>query len=260
MHIAFDRLVMLVEDAHAVAADLGGVALFQEDDLAGGRDHRRNVGGNEVLALAQADQQRAAHACADEALRLGAADHGQRIGTGQLFHRVLQRHQQVVAVLQVMVDQVRDHFGIGLRLEGVAQRTQLLALLFVVLDDAVVHQRDTVADMRMRVGLGDAPMGGPTGVADAQHRIEALGLGRGGHFRHATRATDTAYFGARGVVDHRDARGVVTTVLKPLQALDQYRHHIAIGDCTHDSTHVTRFLEDDRRILARVSGFPLLSA
>ncbi|PSD21608.1 hypothetical protein C7E18_24350, partial [Stenotrophomonas maltophilia] len=27
------RLVMLIEDAHALAADLGGVALFQEDHL-----------------------------------------------------------------------------------------------------------------------------------------------------------------------------------------------------------------------------------
>ena len=40
-----------------------------------------------------------------------------------------------------MVDQVRDDFGVGLRLELVAERAQALALLLVVLDDAVVHQR-----------------------------------------------------------------------------------------------------------------------
>ncbi len=159
-----------------------------------------------------------------------------------------------------MVDQVCDDFGIGLRLEGVAHREQLLALLFVILDDAVVHQRHALADVRMRVGLGNAPMGGPAGVADAQHRIEAFGLGRRGHFRHATRATHPAYLGALGVVDHRDAGGIVTAVLKALQTLDQHWYHVAIGDCTHDSTHVTRFLEDDRRILACASGFPLLSA
>lgn len=95
---------------------------------------------------------------------------------------MLQRHQQVIAVLQVVVDEVGDDFGIGLRLEGVAQRTQLLALLLMVLDDAVVHQRHAMADMRMRVGLGDTTVGGPAGVADAQHRIEALCLGCGGHF------------------------------------------------------------------------------
>ena len=251
---------MLVEAAHAIATDLGGIALFQENDLAGGRDHRRDVGSNEVLALAQADQQRAAHPRADEAFRLGAADHGQCVGTGQLLHRMLQRHQQVVTTLQVMVDQVCDDFGVGLRLEGVAQRTQLLALLFVVLDDAVVHQRHAMADVRMRVGLGDAPMGGPAGVADAQHRVEALGLGRRGHFRHTTGTTHATYIAALTLVDHRDAGGIVTTVLQPLQAFDQHRHYVAISDRTHDSTHVTRFLEDDRRILACVPALPLLSA
>ncbi len=260
MHVALDRPVVLVEDAHAIATDLGGIALFQENDLAGGRDHRRDVGGNEVLALAQADQQRAAHARADEALRLGAADHGQRVGAGQFLHRVLQRHQQVVAILQVVVDQVCDDFGIGLRLEGVAQRAQLLALLFVVLDDTVVHQRHALADVRMRIGLGDTTVGGPAGMADAQHRVEALGLGRRGHFRHSAGTTHATHLRPLGMVDHRDTRGIVTTVLKALQTLDQHRHYVAISDRTHDSTHVTRFLEDDCRILACVSGFPLLSA
>ncbi|KAG1531044.1 hypothetical protein G6F50_016931 [Rhizopus delemar] len=118
MHVALDRLVMLVEDAHPVAADLGRVTLFQENHLAGGRDHRRDIGGNEVLAFTQADQQRAAHARADEALRLGTADHGQCVGTGQFLHRVLQRQQQVIALLEVMMDQVCDDFGVGLGFEA----------------------------------------------------------------------------------------------------------------------------------------------
>ena len=156
----------------------------------------------------------------------------------------------------MMMDQVRDDFGIGLRFKRVAQRAQLLALLFVVLDDAVVHQGHTVADVRMCIGLGDTAVGGPAGVADAQHRIEALSLGRHGHFRHAAGTTHPADFRTLALVDHRDARGIVATVFKALQTLDQYRYYVAIGDCTHDSTHVTRFLEDDCRILACVSGFP----
>ena len=61
-----------------------------------------------------------------------------------------------------------DDFGVGLRLEFVAELAQALALLFVVLDDAVVHQRDAVADVRVRVGLGDAAVRRPARVADAQ--------------------------------------------------------------------------------------------
>ncbi|KAG1488287.1 hypothetical protein G6F52_013976 [Rhizopus delemar] len=118
MHVALDRLVMLVEDAHPGAADLGRVTLFQENHLAGGRDHRRDIGGNEVLAFTQADQQRAAHARADEALRLGTADHGQCVGTGQFLHRVLQRQQQVITLLEVMMDQVRARAAFRAALRG----------------------------------------------------------------------------------------------------------------------------------------------
>ncbi|MNS40655.1 hypothetical protein D3C72_729800 [compost metagenome] len=260
MHIALDRLIVAVEDAHTITADLGGVALFQEDHLARGRQHGRHIGRHEVLALAQTDQQRAAHAGAHETFWFSTADHGQCIGTGQFLHRVLQRHQQVVAALQVMVHQVRDHFGVGLRLEGIAQRAQLLALLFMVLDDAVVHQRHAMADVRMRVRLGDTTMGGPTGVADAEAGIEAFGLGSGGHFRDATGAAHAAHVGPFGLIDHRNAGGIVTAVFQSLQSFDQQRHHVAPGDRTHDSTHVTHFLEDGRRILACVSASPLLSA
>ncbi len=97
-------------------------------------------------------------------------------------------------------------------------------------------------------------------MADTQHCIEALGLGRSGHFRNATGATHAAYIPALTLVDHRDTGGIVTAVLKPLQAFDQHRHYVAISDRTYDSTHVRRFLEDDRRILACASAVALLSA
>ena len=46
-----------------------------------------------------------------------------------------------IAVVQV-VHQVRDDFGIGLTFKHVAQGLQFGAQVFVVLDDAVVHQCD----------------------------------------------------------------------------------------------------------------------
>src|SRR3546814_3017693 len=83
----------------------------------------------------------------------------------------------LVALLEVVVDQVGDDLGVGLRFELVAQRGQSFTLLFVVLDDAVVHQRHAVADVRMRVEFRHATMRGPAGVADAQVGMEALGAG-----------------------------------------------------------------------------------
>jgi hypothetical protein len=40
---------------------------------------------------------------------------------------------------------VRDHFGVGLGAELVAGELQVLAQFLVVLDDAVVHDRQAVA-------------------------------------------------------------------------------------------------------------------
>lgn len=136
---------------------------------------------------------------------------------------------------------MRDDFGIGLRLEGVAERTQLLALLFVVFDDAVVHQRHAVTDVRVRIGLGDPAMGGPAGVADAQRRAELLGLRRLRHLRHAPGAAHAAYLRA---IEHGDAGGIIAAVLQTLQSFDQDRDHIAPGDRSDNAAHRTT-LEDE---------------
>ena len=129
---------------------------------------------------------------------------------------------------------MRDDFGIGLRLEHVAEGAQLLALFLVILDDAVVHQRHTMADVRMRIGLGDATVGRPARMADTQARVEALGSGGALHFGHAPGAAHAAHV---LLIDHRDPRGIVAPVFQPLQSFDQYRHHVAIGDRAHNSAH-----------------------
>src|SRR5690606_24683471 len=209
--------------------------LLQEDHPACRLDDGRHVRGQEVLALAQADQQRAAHARADQAVRLAAAEHGQGVGTGELLHRGLQRAQQVAALGHVVVDQVGDDLGIGLRLELVAQRLEPLALFLVVLDDAVVDQRQlAVADVRVGIGLGHPAVGGPAGVADAEHAVEALGEGRLLHLRHAAGAAHPAHAVRIG---DGDAGRVIAAVLQALEALDQDRNHIAIRDRANDAAH-----------------------
>src|SRR5690606_22008275 len=111
------------------------------------------------------------------------------------------------------------------------------ALLLVVLDDAVVHQRHAVADVRVRVGLGDATVRGPAGVADAQVRAEFLGLRGRLHLRHAPGAAHAADVAPGTVVDHGDAGRVVTAVLEALEAFDQDWNHIAIRDRADDAAH-----------------------
>ena len=64
--------------------------------------------------------------------------------------------------------QVRDHLGIGLGLECIPLRLQRCAQFVVVLDDAVVHQRDLAArEDRVRVMGHGCPVRRPASVRDA---------------------------------------------------------------------------------------------
>src|SRR5690606_18647503 len=130
-----------------------------------------------------------------------------------------------------------DDLGIGLRLERVAERGQAFALLFVVLDDAVVHQRHALADVRVRVEFGDAAVRGPAGVADAQVGVETLRAGRSLHFGDAPGAAHAADVVALAPVDHCDAGRVVAAVFEALEALDEDGNHIAIRDRANDAAH-----------------------
>ena len=240
VHVTLHLRVLRIEHAHAVAGDFGGVAFFEEDDFARCADDRGHVGGDEVLALAEADQQRAAHARGHHGRRIAPVDHRQRVRAVQFLHRLLQRTQQVQTLRAVMVDQVGDDFGVGLRGELVAQRTQAFALRLVVLDDAVVHQRQfAVTDVRMRVVFGDAAMRGPARVADAEGGVEAFGQRGGFHLGDAAGATHAAH---RFAIDHRDAGRIVAAVFQPLQAIDQQRDHVTVGDGADDSTHAWQLL------------------
>ena len=78
------------------------------------------------------------------------------------------------AALHLLADQVRDHFGVGLGDELGALGCQLVAQLAEILDDAVVHDRELVGGVRMRVVLGRTAVGRPAGVADADGAQERL--------------------------------------------------------------------------------------
>src|SRR6185295_13181160 len=106
----------------------------------------------------------------------------------------------------------------------------------VVLDDAVVDERDfpVAGEVRVGVELVDAPVGGPAGVADAEPAgdrmfeeplLQDLELAR------------TLLEEEFLPVEDDDARGVVAAVLEAAQAVDDDGQGVAFADVTNDAAH-----------------------
>ncbi|MNN37217.1 hypothetical protein D3C81_1511520 [compost metagenome] len=228
-------------DDDAVERDLDHIALFEVDDAVRGAGHGERVGREEGLVLAQRHHQRRAGAGADHHAGLVLGEHGDGIGAVQALGDGAHRAEQVAAggaagVGVGLVDQVGDDFGVGLRVEAVADRAQFLAQRLVVLDDAVMHQRDGLA---RQVGVGvdgiGLAMGGPARVPHAGEAGQARSLRlriQVGHARHGAGALD------RIVAHDGDAARVIAAVFQAAQPLDQDRNDIARGNRADDATHL----------------------
>jgi hypothetical protein len=96
------------------------------------------------------------------------------IGPAQAVEGLLQGVQGRKAGGFRLVDEVGDDLGIGLALEDAALGGQLGLQLGEVLDDAVVDQAHPSRPVRVGIGLGGRPVGGPAGVADAGQAVEGL--------------------------------------------------------------------------------------
>ena len=78
-------------------------------------------------------------------------------------------HRRFEIAVVVQFDEVREHLGIGLAAEDVAELEQACAQRGVVFDDAVVDDRDASAavQMRVRVGVGGRAVRRPASMPDA---------------------------------------------------------------------------------------------
>jgi hypothetical protein len=208
----FDRLAGLVEDPRPVMVDDHVVAFLEIGDAVGERPDGQGVRADEHLAVAVTDDQRAAPAGAHQQRVLPLDQHGQGVGAGQLVERRLQGVKRRAAG-QFGIEQVGDHLGIGLALEGPAVGAQSLAQLGVVLDDAVVHQGDAPGLVRVSVALRRCAVRRPAGVADADLSVERLGG------KHLLERLDLALGAATfepAVDEAGDPGGVIAAVLQAL--------------------------------------------
>ena len=115
----------------------------------------RDIGGNKRIFAVFADDHRASVARAEDLTGIVREHEAQCIGATHAQDGAGDGTKGAFAILFIIVvDQFDDTFGIGLRVEPVAVSLQLIADLFIILDDAVVHADDRIVIRVVRMGIG----------------------------------------------------------------------------------------------------------
>ena len=180
---ALDRRAVGAREAHVVGGDGDDLVVLDQLDVARVGQEGGDGRAEELLAVAAAHDQRALLAGGDDDARLVGGDGDEGVVAAQLGVGAPDGLLEPVAV-EMARDEMGDDLGVGLRGEHRAVVDELLLELHVVLDDPVDDHVDAVGgvEVRVRVLLGDAAVGGPAGVADAgggrrrQHGDRSRGL------------------------------------------------------------------------------------
>ena len=214
---SIDRPPGDVGDRHPARAQVGDVALLEEDDLVG-------VG-----------EDRHVHPRPDEAVGLATMHDRDRVGTFQPGERGSRRVGDVATV--GVLDQVGDGLGVSLGCQLVAFLLELIAQLPEVLDDPVVDHRDVARAVLvgMRVEIVRPPVRRPAGVSQPDRRMGRAVLDGG--LKHRQLAGPLLHEQVALLVDERDAGRVVTAVFEPAKAFDQDRTGFARSGVANDAAH-----------------------
>ncbi len=172
--LLFDLLLQRVVDLDAVARQHGDLAVFHVRDVARVLDDGRHVGGEEVAALAVAEQQRRVLARGDDAVGAVGAEHPERIRALDAAQHAAHSLQKVVALVVIEFQQLRHDLGIGLGLELDALTDQEFLDLDIVFDDAVVDNGKLSVFAHVGVGIDDVrrAVRRPAGVAKADAALQ----------------------------------------------------------------------------------------
>src|SRR5438552_1539069 len=253
--LALHRLIVERREHHAAGRDDGHPTVLEDHDVARLAQDRRDIGGDEHLALAEAhDHAPRAVLGGDETVGRSLGDDAHRVRALELGQRGLHRPLEAWRRLEVMLDQVSDDFGVGLRLERMALGLQPFLDLEVVFQDAVVDDDERTAAVGVGVGVvvGRPAVGGPPGVPDPDSAGErALAQDALKILDAPGRAPDLQRSRRR---EHGDTSRVIAAVLEALEALEDDADGALVSDVADDPTHSqSPFRVFDLRLAAQPS-------
>ena len=197
------------------------VTVFEIDHLAGVLHDGGAVGADEVLVVADADEQGAALLGEDDLVGFVGTDDGEGIGAHHIGKGDADGFGEVALLVLVdVVNEVYQHLRVGFAAEDVSALCQLLAESQVVFDDAVMDDGDAAVGGEVRVGVGAArfAVGGPARVPDARVPRNVL---RHAEFVQLVHAAPLFEGGKSAILDDGNTSAVVTAVFQSFKSLYQ---------------------------------------
>ena len=233
------RLTVDVVELDATLFQTGHLHIIDVIDFSRMVQDGRDIGGDVRVLAILADDHRAAVAGTEDLAGVVRKHEAERIGTAHTQDGAGNGAQGAFAILFIIViDEFDDALGIGLRVEPVAVSLQLVADLFIVLDDTVVNADDRVVIrvMRMSIGLRRSAMGRPAGVPDAAGADDGFD---GSDLVFEIGDPPLLLDGDRRILSiaNGNTGRVITSVFEFGQAFQQNGSSLFLTNISYDSTH-----------------------
>ena len=228
------RLAVAVADGDAFPRQHRPIAVFEIGDRIGEGGERDRVGADEHLAVAVADGERAPLARHDHQIVVAAEDDGERKRALEALQRVEDGAHRIAAGSELAGDEMSDDLGVGVAGEHRPFRRQFFLQLTEILDDAVMHDRDEIGHMRMRVGFDRLAVGRPARVADAGLAVERRSFEK---FLEIAQLAFGAPAAELAILDGGDAGGIVAAIFKALQRVDKLFGNGPFAEYANNAAH-----------------------
>ena len=228
-----------VVDGNLLRGEGSKLPILQINDGAGMADEGGNIGSEEILPSAHAQNQRAGVLDGDQLTGVLITDHTQGVGTLQAGNGFHHSPLQVTSIIQIQ--QMYNHFCIGFAVKNKTFLHQFRPKLGIILDNAVMNHGKMTVVGQVGVGIGDGggAVGGPAGMADAAEAGDVFAV-IGAPIQVLQIAA--ALFGNDpSLMLHGDASRVIATIFQPFQAFQKYGRRLLAPGKADDSTHKRSF-------------------
>ena len=216
--LAVHSFAARIADIEAVWRQNAPIAFFQIGHVAGERCQCDCVGTKVHLTFAIAEHQRTAPPGSHHQAFFPFKDDSQRERAVQLSQCGFEGIDRICSVADLLVKQLRDHFGIGFRFKYATGGLKRVPQFAEILDDAIVDDGNPARHVRVGVAFVRLPVRCPACMRDACGGIHRVFAQQGFEIHDLSGRTPTVQSACGR---HRDSGTVIAAIFQALQPIDQ---------------------------------------